>query len=368
MILAWIVWLLLMLMFGVSAVVFESGFAFALSVVTLVLPLAAIIANRFSRGIEFETDIPEKCEKGETVKGNMIFDNRSILAHRLIKLTLRFENRLTGEVSLMSTKLGLYSKNNASAELKFKSELCGCVDISCEKVRVYDFLGLTYKTVDITQRSAIAILPEIFPMNVRFGSSIGADDVHEYADMAGTDLSEVYDLREYDFGDSPRQIQWKLSEKHDSLIVKRGSVPQERSALLILANVDKSSAQQRSAAAEAFISLSYELCQNGVAHRLMLQGDENGLQTYDIECEDDLFALLTNILRSGVADNAYAEIFESDIFAQSQYTIMVTSGAEIADEAAKHCSRVLLLGESDNEDVIAFSPTLMREQLAQTEI
>ena len=132
------------------------------------------------------------------------------------------------------------------------------------------------------------------------GDSLDASDYS--SDKPGFDLSEPFEYREYNQGDSPRSIHWKLSQKLDKLIIRQGGMPSPTSAVLILDTcLNKASSlpdfSRLSKTAEIFISLSKRLCDCQTAHTLCFY-DHQKEEMFQcmISSDDDWFSVIPKAL------------------------------------------------------------------------
>ena len=369
MILMWIFWILLLVFLSVFSIVSGTMFSLVLLITALILSIVFILLNRIEPKVVFEIRVPERCEKCCQLKGRAVLKNEGLLCYRLINFKLKFKNLLTGEESIQNIKTSLFSKNKCEFDFDLESKLCGTINISCESLKLYDFFGLTYKTLTLEKSFKTTVLPVIFPVKINI-KAIG-DSISEnfsYSEKVGQDLSEVYNFREYVNGDSLRQIQWKLSQKHRNLIVKEGSQPTSQSVALIMLNGESVNAENSSAMAEAFVSISQSLCENGVYHKILLN-DDIGIKfnQYDILCEEDIASVIPKILETGNVTDVKG-FFENTENLEFEHIVCVTSDSSIADEVLEYCFSVLLAGESQNNKIKCFSPEFMEHELLEIDI
>ena len=128
-------------------------------------------------------------------------------------------------------------------------------------------------------------------------SSARVEEAEDYStERPGSDLSEIFQIRDYVPGDSPRQVHWKLSQKYGKLIVKDASLPITRSAALFWERTEEAPTNARTDA-EAEIVVS--LCRNLLAQSVQftLCWNENGqLVRHLVRDLDELIALLPRLL------------------------------------------------------------------------
>lgn len=365
----WITYFLLLACAVVYALFSADIFAVVLLAVMIMLPTVFIILNRIIRAnLLVEADMQNTCEKNQTVTAKFRINNHSFISYRRIKAVVKIENILTGECTQEVIKSALYAKNTAEFSVKFKSCYCGTIQISFEDARLYDYFGFTYRSVKFDESHCITVLPEIFPVSITLHSYDVQNLENEAysSERSGTDISEVYDFRDYVIGDSPKQIQWKLSQKHDRLIVKEGSLPVQNSVLLILNPGKSEDLSAISATAEAVISVGQSLCESGVRFELMWKdGIKNQICCYPLESEEDLSAILSTLLCAKTTE-MFELLSEETEF---ENIICVTADENIAVTTTACQATVLLAGEPLNSaNIISFSPQNIAEDLYEMNI
>ena len=105
-------------------------------------------------------------------------------------------------------------------ELDFTFKNCGIYEISHDRVLLHDMLGIFSRKLNIELVQAI-VLPNDTDFHFTTSRFTPDDDLQDIADpLAGSDVSEIKELRDYRAGDRLSQIHWKLSTKSEDLIVK----------------------------------------------------------------------------------------------------------------------------------------------------
>lgn len=265
----------------------------ALLIATAVFCITAAVVNRLlPPKISVKATLPASCDKAKEISGTVKIHNAQHTVYRCLKAELCIKNTLTGEQQKQTVKTMLYPKSTAEVEVFCQMRYCGEVCIALKNVRLYDFFGLTYKSVKIGMFHKATVLPDLLPVSLTARSDFDGGDSQSYADdRFGSDISEIFALREYTNGDSIRHIQWKLSEKHQKLIVKLGSEPNDsRLCLCMLTNGCKEP-PVLSSMAELLCSMSISLCESNVTHEIFANGC-----FYSVNSENDLSALLSKIL------------------------------------------------------------------------
>ncbi|MCH5344525.1 MAG: DUF58 domain-containing protein [Acetatifactor sp.] len=126
------------------------------------------------------------------------------------------------------------------------AEHCGFITVTLLRMRVWDYLRLFRKRVKIKKKKRpmvrIPVFPERRVMQVESASGEnvqipGADQ--EPLPMVGQDVQEILQYREYQAGDSVKNIHWNLSAKNEEIWVKEYSKSEELRVGLFLDLVER---------------------------------------------------------------------------------------------------------------------------------
>lgn len=137
-----------------------------------------------------------------------------------IKIVYGIKHRIETEYSYIETYYNIYQgvKDNS---LDFNFSFCGVYEIACTEARVYDLLGLFSKRISNIAPANAVVLPKDNGLRFNAEKLVLDDEEDVYTDpYAGSDVSEIKELRDYRAGDRLSQIHWKLSTKSEDLIVK----------------------------------------------------------------------------------------------------------------------------------------------------
>ncbi len=104
---------------------------------------------------------------------------------------------------------------------------CGFYEIVIDRIYCFDFLQCLFKKHKSNQKYQFYIFPKLQETSFHLQDNIGYNqESTEYSPYyKGDDYAEMFDLREYQEGDSLRHIHWKISSKKGELFVKEGSQP-----------------------------------------------------------------------------------------------------------------------------------------------
>ena len=382
----WGLWLVLAVIF---CFVTDGVTGYLLLAVSIVLPLLSGITLFAVRGkMDVQLTLAAYGEKGKAVTGKLLVKNRSFLPADRLRCRVCCENLLTGEKEYTNIPVAAPARSGVDTEFQLKSRHTGKVRISLKSMVWYDLFGLFRSRLSFRGEAMAVgmIAPNIFPMEtqIAYGESTNMDSDEYSMKKAGYDPSETFAIREYQPGDRIRQIHWKLTEKFDNLMVRDYGLPIQNTILLLLETgygTEEADADCLDALAEALYSVSQELLSQQIIHSIGWQNhEENTFQCVEVETEEDLNALLPELLgavpgRDGmsVADH-YMESREQLEFAH----MVIFSQAHQASLGglASQCilTEVICSGEGagyDQQDGIAIlggTPENLPETLSYLEI
>ena len=154
--------------------------------------------------------------------------NQSILPLRRLSVRLKFENLTTGETYSRCMERSVHTKEQMilapSEGLGY-----GVWQVSCRKIRMYDFLLFSYIRKWKRFYSRIICLPrchEIKKIVCASGAGNDREPKSYVPETVGNDGTSIREIREYRPGDSLHAIHWKLSAKKEELLVKESGQPQ----------------------------------------------------------------------------------------------------------------------------------------------
>ena len=163
----------------------------------IVLPLLSLaLSLRGAVGMRLElTPSVSQLVLGESGQWQITAHTRSFLPVARLTMVLTLENRLTGD--------------------RQRQRLNTC---QLHRVRALDLLGLFAFPVSVPAPAHALVLPQ--PAPPQDLPPLPPMPAGDHGNWRGTPDLENYDLREYRPGDPLRSIHWKLSSKHDSLVVR----------------------------------------------------------------------------------------------------------------------------------------------------
>ena len=108
------------------------------------------------------------------------------------------------------------------------SDYCGILQFSLKNIKLYDFLGLWCVRKKVKEELAVTVLPNLHVIEeaiVLDNPSVLIESELFSSTQSGDDVSEIFGIKDYEYGDKMNRIHWKLSLKEDKLMVKQYGLP-----------------------------------------------------------------------------------------------------------------------------------------------
>lgn len=113
----------------------------------------------------------------------------------------------------------------------------GKYELFLKRIRVYDLSGLVHGDIWMKAVGRVQVMPQMIEVPAfrteatrNFYGESDTFDEH----LPGYDQSEIFQVREYQRGDRMQQVHWKLTAKHEKLVVKEHSLPKSCPVVLFL--------------------------------------------------------------------------------------------------------------------------------------
>lgn len=206
-----------------------------LVLLVMVIFIIGIIYTRIAaKYIDVTMDFPSVTFKKQMLQGELCVLFKKKILFGKMKIFLQFEHKMTGECLHMSCKTFVGAGETERNSINFGMKYSGKVVCTVEKMRIYDWFGIIYKTIYPNVKANILVMPEY--------TDCGMEEIVHLQDnlnglqliphKSGYDYSEPAGIREYQQGDSMKSIHWKLTGREDKLFVKEASVPVEETVTI----------------------------------------------------------------------------------------------------------------------------------------
>ena len=211
-----------------SGMLFRFGRPFLLGmlILMLVLPVLLAVLLRTDAGkirVELQVRPGGKAGKELPVKLKIVSSGRFYAVGSLM-VEMKIQNRMFGTEERKCLLLEPI-ESGKSYPLHLMMPLCGESIMQCERIRIYDLLGLFHVDTVPFQAARTIVYPEQVSLQLELESQMEGAFSEEgmMQNRKGNDPSEMFDIREYVPGDDVRTIHWKLSSKTDGLILRQPS-------------------------------------------------------------------------------------------------------------------------------------------------
>lgn len=265
---------------------YEKWFSWFFLTAMLLAPWVSLVCTiPTALRLRVEVESPESVTRGREAVGALKVTGSFL--RPACRLGLRTRTFLAGEETVRSIKL---TSTNA-LQLVLPTEHCDILEISVEKVKVYDFLGLFSLPAGHGGPARLTVMP-------RSREPERAPDTHalEHPPLtpkAPGAFAEVYELRDYRPGDSLRDVHWKLTAKTDDLVVKEPLGPEPPKALVTLDL--GGTPEQRDEVLETFRWLAQWMLDREISFCVRWPGPEGEAW---IRTETDPDRVISNMLRT----------------------------------------------------------------------
>ena len=295
-ILVYIAVLIAVFLFHIFYAAWFSQFIFT---VILLMPIVSLIASLPFMIMSAINGFTLICPRSVNINDN-IYLGISHKAKRFqfvpfIKVTLKANNIFTKKYKKLTLKYGGNMSKSALINDNWITSNCGCIRFSTKYIKVYDFMGIFFIPVKVKFRANTIVLPK--PMKPALLPDSDSSVIVGYKAKPGGGFSDFYELRQYQSGDSLKNIHWKLSSKQDELIVREPCEPIFNKLIIKIELTDDTKVNDFILGRLLYVC-SYFIKTESVCYAL-----ENRSGTLNkIQCKKDLVQFLVNIY-TGSSEN-----------------------------------------------------------------
>lgn len=169
--------------------------------------------------------------------------------------------------------------------------------ISIPYIRIYDYFGIFSIKIKVGKSQAITILPEFVTMPVVLSGRESPVEGESDSTKIGQDPTEIYDIREYQAGDSLRKIYWKRSAGRETVLYRENAGQKGAAAVLFLQFPEKPEPVRLHYAITIAGSFMFSLLQGGYLHFLVWEDTQaDRLERRLVANEQDLYEAVLELL------------------------------------------------------------------------
>lgn len=272
------------LMAVVAAVVFASFYGGPVSYAWLygvlcLIPLSVLYTFLNYKFLNIFQEIEvHKITKGEDHNYRVLFENGSILPiHKMAIKTL--DDRCTLHDIESGEIISLNSHEKKELTSKISCKYAGAYNIGIEKVVLSDPFNIYTVDLNVLYNFRAVVRPQITDVASKvldienIFNNIGLKSDRLYEDMPGSDM------RNYQIGDSFKSINWKVSAKHNELMVRQPEKMEKRRVTILIeaerdieAKDDINYLKKRDEFLEFIVSAAWHFGEQQVPVRLIYPG------------------------------------------------------------------------------------------------
>ncbi|WP_105614428.1 DUF58 domain-containing protein [Vallitalea okinawensis] len=190
--------------------------------ILLFLPLVSFLHLLFAR---FTFTYDESIDTERIIKGNRIhynyrFKNRTIIPYPPIRIIFSGDREVFEDHHYVSNNVHLLPFDHHEISIPLKCLYWGEYKIGIDRVVFKDFLGLFRVKKRNKDPFMILVYPRVIPLkNITIRPAL-METYRNIHQLAKGNKEIVSDIRSYRYGDTLHDIHWKLSSKHNELLVK----------------------------------------------------------------------------------------------------------------------------------------------------
>ena len=260
--------------------------AIALPLLSLALSLRGVLGVR----LELTPSVPQLVQ-GQGGEWQISINSNSFVPVSRLTITLTLENSLTGTTYRERLRTSGLS-GHIVRSLPIDGAYCGQLTCRLDRVRALDALGLFAFPVPVPKPVYTLVLPQPVPPEEL--PSLPQMPAGVCPGWGGSPSMEDYDLREYRPGDSLRTIHWKLSSKHDSLVVRepvKSGLPQVALTLDLFGD-----GARLNRVLGRLWSVSQALLDRDIPHKILWLDPACGQQEKTVASQDQLLGCMAALL------------------------------------------------------------------------
>lgn len=204
----------------------------------------------------------------------------------------RIKMTVTDRMTAVTTRHVFAIHDRGESSIPVDTAHCGSYTYKLTWLYVYDLFGLFRSKTNLNKTCELFVkpvpsMPEIMPDMYGFKA--------KNLRRSKQPNSEIYDIREYQIGDSIRSIHWKMSAKKDSLLVKE---PLEEygghSRVLLKLTADR---EKLDVHLGQIVFTSKFFIEHETPHKIRVYPPDDIEVAFDVESDVDLERAIVNILR-----------------------------------------------------------------------
>lgn len=296
-------------------ILFIDSMSLLLLVIALIFPVMQfIILMILSKNITASLSTENQSVSRNTENKIIIkIKNHSMLPVSSAVVSLMITNTLTNEKQSLTAMIPVSSSNEQSIKFSVSYAHLGKIAVNLESIRIYDYVKLFSKKINFSITQNLTVVPQLISISPDVETTqTSLTDSEEFSKIKpGDDCSEIFNIREYVYGDKINRIHWNLTTKLDELMIKEYSLPVSRQIILVFEFCTDPCAEDRfiknDTAIETAMALSGYMTENGISHKIAWYNPRTGIfNTEKINSEEDFSDFLSSVFSGGYYSDYYS--------------------------------------------------------------
>lgn len=227
---------LILIFFLISGIFFRQSFIALFIILLIILPIISIFLL-VRNGYKIKVNIFAKTQSvslGNQIIINVDFYNPLLIPFLNNNLYFKYNNLYYPNEMENVVSLPAIPKSKSSIQIPFDISHLGINEFMFDYLVITDYLHLFSIKVPVKSYIQVSVLPENEHVNYHFSIPPFSDsDEEEQVVNYGQMTHDLKETREYQPGDSIKNIHWKLTAKNDDLTVKVFEQSAERTLILL---------------------------------------------------------------------------------------------------------------------------------------
>ena len=298
--------LVLLMVTGLSLFYYNYPFLIMLIVVIMTPFLSAIAGKKAFDNIDVTIDSNKKI-LGKFKEASIILKavNGSFFPIVNMEVEVVINNSFYKDEEEYVFNMPVRAKGKDELVITTSSVYAGNINACICRIHMYDLLGLKKFSKELNKNISVMILPCVFHFEMEDVKKANGEGDINYDLVIGEDTSEIFDIRKYIAGDKIQRIHWKLSVKHEEMMVKEFAQIYDDD-LRILLELNSDNKENLDMAIDAVFSISLDLIKNQDSFVLCwFNSCVNELCEEKVTTEEELYRVFAEIFASNSYDNNY---------------------------------------------------------------
>jgi len=185
------------------------------------LPLLSFIHLRYTYNVvtgkqELDTYV---VEHGHSTNYKCGIYNEGILSTSILKINFLFNDNMFKDQMEPKT----FALNSKKTEFFVYRLICryrGIYSVGIDTMEICDILNIFRIKIRNMERKSITILPKVTMLTSFYAAEKLESNISTAFTTSAKDANSLVDVRKFEEGDALKHVHWKLSAKHDELLVK----------------------------------------------------------------------------------------------------------------------------------------------------